>query len=232
MSITGGEPSLYDLPQIVDILQGGHYNLTLCVLTNFSLRDADWWNSLQRENVTVGIVASCHIEQISNIEEWLSKAKKLTNIKSFKAKFVVTNENFESTKQIVKKCEEYGINYCLEGARGKLQMPLFNDEVKNYIASSNSRNSGSKNTLFEYGDEKLTRTELILKMHKDVNCPVECVKRLTIRGNMAESGCPYKYGKRSIYEIESLDWDVVEKCNLVQICNLCQVGEIRVNDKI
>ena len=91
ISITGGEPTLYDLPEIIDILKGEKYHLTIMLLTNFSLHDVDWWNSLKKDNVTVNINASCHLTQIKDYDAWIDKASKLTNVDMFKVKYIISD---------------------------------------------------------------------------------------------------------------------------------------------
>ena len=43
---------------------------------------------------------------------------------------------------------------------------------------------------------------------------------------MLESGCPYKLDNISIYDLEDLDWVVIDECDCVNKCSLCQAGEL------
>lgn len=226
ITFSGGEPSLYDLHKIIDILSGGEYNLRIYINTNFSLHDIAWWNSLKRDkNIKLYILASCHLGQLQNLDSWLDKAAQIDNFDDFKVKFVITNDNFEETKEAIKKCVEKNIKYCLEGARGKGQKPLFNEEIIKYIKNSNFENELSHNKMYKYGEESYTQTELLLNIHKNVE-KVKCKKRVSIRGNMIESGCPYKLDNISIYDLEDLDWVVIDECDCVNKCSLCQAGEL------
>jgi organic radical activating enzyme len=224
--LSGGEPSLYELHEIIDILSVGDYMLRIDINTNFSLHDVFWWSTLKKyKNVKLSITASCHLEQIEDLDGWLDKASQISNVDKFKVKFVITNDNFEETKSVIEKCIEKNIKYCLEGARAKDQSPLFNDEIKDFISCSNFENELSSNTIYKYDGDQCTHTEFLINVHENIK-NAKCKKRVSIRGNMIESGCPHKMDKMSIYDLDDLDWTIIENCDCVNICNLCQVGEL------
>lgn len=215
LSILGGEPALFDLPTILHNMDDEAYDFEVSILTNFSLRDADWWNSI---NVKSTIVASFHVSQLKDVDGWIEKAKKMKHI--FRAKFVITDDNLEQVKQMEAKCRENGLTVELEGARDYNHHPMFGEEVLEYIKSRYQPN------MIAYRGNKYNQTELIMKVHQEAPNTVLCRKRLAIRGNTIQSGCKYIMENKSIYDLEKLDWTEI-KCDKIKQCNLCMVGEVK-----
>ncbi len=216
LSILGGEPALFDLPAILHNINDESFELEVTILTNFSLKDAEWWNSIDVGKVT--ILASFHVSQLKDVDGWIEKAKKMKH--KFIAKFVVTDDNFEQTKQMEAKCIGNGLTVELEGARDDNHHPMFGEEVLDYIKSK------YQPSMFTYNGSSYTQTELIMKVHRDAPNTVLCRKRLAIRGNTIQSGCKYKMKSKSIYDLEKLDWDEIV-CDKIRQCNLCMLGEAK-----
>lgn len=215
LSILGGEPALFDLPTILHNMNDEAYKFEVSILTNFSLKDADWWNSI---DVRSTIVASFHVSQLKDVDGWIEKAKKMKH--TFRAKFVITDDNLEQVKQMEAKCVENGLEVELEGARDYNHHPMFGKEVLDYIKSKYQPN------MIAYRGNKYNQTELIMKVHQDAPNTVLCRKRLAIRGNTIQSGCKYVTENKSIYDLEKLDWEEIV-CDKIKSCNLCMLGEVK-----
>lgn len=216
ISILGGEPALFDLPTIIDILTGD-YKLKVTILTNFQLRDAEWWNSLVKDNVEIVITASFHVSQVLDYDEWISKASKIQNM-VFNAKFIVTDDNLDVTKKAVEKCKKAGLRIELEGARDEQHQPMFGPEVSEFVRTDSSN-------MFTYKGNCYNQTDVIIKLHEDCPDVVHCMKRVAIRGNMIQSGCKYSMDSQSIYDVDRLDW-VHVTCDKLKICNICMIGRV------
>lgn len=206
ISILGGEPALFDLYLILKNLSDDKYHLKVNLLTNCSLKDADWWNGLHNihPNTDIEICASFHPTEVKDYKEWFDKVAK---IKNAKPKFVVGNSNFEEVKKII---SDYNLTkYTLEGMRDFNHFPLFSEEIAQYI-----RERGN------------TQTDQIKWVH-DINPKyVDCYRRLAIRGETIQSGCKLKEDITSIYDLKDLDWKYTHKCKLAGICNICMAQSI------
>lgn len=207
ISLLGGEPALFDLETIINNLSSDKWDLRVDILTNFSLKDADYYKHLQKlhPNTEVHICASCHISQVKDMDKWMQKVRDVGS--NIHAKFVIGNSNFEETKKVIDKYPDVPMTF--EGMRDANHYPLFNDEIAKFIRNNND-----------------TQTDLIVKVHA-LNIPkVECWRRLALRGDEVHSGCKMKETITSVYDLDSLDW-IYRECNLSRVCNLCMVGKMK-----
>ena len=207
ISLLGGEPALFDLETIITNLSSDKWDLRVDILTNFSLKDADYYKHLQslHPNTEVHICASCHISQVKDMDKWMQKVRDVGN--NIHAKFVIGDSNFEETKKVIDKYHDVPMTF--EGMRDANHYPLFNDEIAKFIRNNND-----------------TQTDLIVKVHA-LNIPkVECWRRLALRGDEVHSGCKMKETITSVYDLDSLDW-IYRECNLSRVCNLCMVGKMK-----
>lgn len=206
ISLLGGEPVLFDLETIITNLSSDKWDLRVDILTNFSLKDADYYKRLQslHSNTQVHILASCHISQIKDMDAWMQKVRDVGE--NIHAKFVIGDNNFEETKKVVYKYLDVPMTF--EGMRDSNHHPLFGSEVSDFIRNHND-----------------TQTDLIVKVHA-LNIPkVKCWRRLALRGDEVVSGCKMKEATKSVYDLDSLDW-VYRECNLSRVCNLCMIQRI------
>ena len=207
ISLLGGEPALFDLETIINNLSSDKWDLRVDILTNFSLKDADYYKHLQKlhPNTEVHICASCHISQVKDMDKWMQKVRDVGS--NIHAKFVIGNSNFEETKKVIDKYPDVPMTF--EGMRDANHYPLFDEEIAKFIRNNND-----------------TQTDLIVKVHA-LNIPkVECWRRLALRGDEVHSGCKMKETITSVYDLDSLDW-IYRECNLSRVCNLCMVGKMK-----
>lgn len=207
ISLLGGEPALFDLETIIKNLSSDDWSLRVDLLTNFSLKDADYYKHLQNlhPNTSVFICASCHISQVKDMDAWMQKIRDVGE--HVKAKFVIGDSNFEETMKVIEKYPDIPMSF--EGMRDANHYPLFNDDIAQFI-----REHGGK------------QTDLIVKVHSLNVDEVDCWRRLAIRGDKVHSGCKMKETIYSIYDLDSLDW-IYRKCNLSKVCNVCMVGRLQ-----
>lgn len=219
MSILGGEPAIYDLPKLLSIIKKDYdKEIEFSILTNFALKDAEWWSSLA-EYGKIFLLASCHVSQIRSIEEWADKATKLKNI-NFKAKFVVDDNNFEEVKKYYFYLREKGLEVTLEGCRDSNHHPDFGEEVYDFIKKYDL-------PAYNMDDEDITQTEAIIRFHDKVGeCDrVKCYRRLSIKGSHVISGCKLPMNEYPIYNLDKLR-DQIYVCNRAVDCNLCKVNKV------
>ena len=209
ISLLGGEPCLFDLETIINNLSSDKWHLQVDLLTNFSLKDADYYKHLQslHANTEVHICASCHISQVKDMDAWMQKVRDVGN--NIHAKFVIGDSNFEETKKIIEKYNDVPMTF--EGMRDANHYPLFNDEIAKFIRNNND-----------------TQTDLIMKVHSLNLGNVKCWRRLAIRGEEVHSGCKLKEDVYSVFDLKDLDW-IYRECNLSRICNLCMVQRMSSN---
>ena len=207
VTILGGEPSVCPyLHEIVDKLTDPKYFLTVSILTNLDLHDVDYWNKFNRDMPyrKVIITATCHLDQIKNLDAWMDKAKHVMNVH---VKFVVGDSNYKRTKEVIEKYKLQNFNIC--GMRDNNNHPLFGDETKAWIDI--------------YGDE---RTDKIIKIHSMQKA--DCWRRIGIRGTKVVNKCPFAPIKEhSIFDEEGpLDWLYVKDCDMVWKCSGCMVQHV------
>lgn len=206
ISLLGGEPVLFDLETIIKNLSSDKWSLNVDLLTNLSLKDADYYKKLQtlHPNTKVKINASCHISQIKDMDAWMQKIRDIGS--NVVAKFVIGDSNFEETKKVVDKYQD--VPMIFEGMRDADHNPLFSSEVADYIRNNND-----------------TQTDLIKNVHLLNISKVKCWKRLSLRGDEVVSGCKMKEATKSVYDLDTLDW-IYRECNLSKVCNLCMVAKM------
>lgn len=218
ISILGGEPALFDLHKMFEILNATGKPITINVLTNFALKDREWWEKLYSfENITTRITASCHAEQMAakniSYDDWADKAKGLPGY--FVAKFVVNDKTWPEAKRIINKyIEPREIKWQLEGCRDKWnRLDCVGEDVLCQIRES--RTGG------------IPQTDRIQMMHGlDVDM-VECDLRFAIKGDFVVAAC--KYGLRfepySLFDVKELPYKSV-LCPYLKGCNLCMTNRI------
>lgn len=210
ISLLGGEPALFDLHTILRNLSEAGKPISVSVLTNFSLHSKEWWHKLYSyPNLTVNITASCHISQIKDFDEWADKA---VGLERFKAKFVVNDDNWLDSKNVI---DSYiipkGLAYSLEGMR---------DSSNNLMNVSDNL----KRIILEHGNDQ---TDRIQKVHKLCDGIVECDLRLSIKGNVVTAACKYisLFEDYPVDELSELGYKKV-MCPYIKQCNLCMTNGI------
>ena len=206
ISLLGGEPCLFDIETIIKNMSSDAWSLRVDLLTNFSLKDAEYYRHLQdlHPNTQVHICASCHISQIKDMDAWMQKVRDVG--RDIHAKFVIGDSNFEETKKVIDKYPDIPMTF--EGMRDSNHYPLFSSEIADFIRRNND-----------------TQTDLIMKVHSLNLANVDCWRRLAIRGEEVHSGCKMKEAVYSIFYLKELDW-IYRKCNLSRVCNLCIIQKL------
>lgn len=225
IGIIGGEPSLYPLDEYLkewnDVALKYDKTISVSILTNFSLHDENWWNSLHLSNINLNLNTSLHPSQYKNdseIEQQLDKAKKITA--NISIKLVCGNDNFEECKKYANMITSRGLKLLVDGERE----PRKQDVIVTNDAYEWSIERGAKTC--NLNGKQMSRTELINICHNLNLHDCHCWHRMYIDGDELISGCklPTKE-KINIRDIKKLEW-VEDDCRLFGNCSYCNAGKL------
>lgn len=225
LNLIGGEPSLYPLDKYITYWNSvATREMDVIIITNLSLHDAEWWNSLAKPNIKIGVIATLHHSQVSNIDEWLQKVYSIKDANKIKlvVKQVATNENIDEVKKYYKILSSHGVNTNIDIERdGKTHNIIADEAYKDLV------NYGVK--CLKINDNLVCRAELVKKAYSIQTNKCKCWHKTYISGKDFISGCKLKAdNSKTIYDLDDIQW-IETSCDRADTCSYCNAGKVLIN---
>ena len=236
-SFFGGEPSIFDLPKLVTIIDN-KYISNYSTITNLS-RDESYYKKLYNEinnrNKKLKIIASLHETQC-NYKEFLNKALNLYNYGiNIRIEIVIGSNNLDFCKNIISYMNNNNFDDFLFSIERDINNKISCSEASVKFANDYMKNKSSWKLFLETknGTKKMSFQEIINDCEDKIlltngwSCQQSKV-RIEPDG-IIRTVCEYNdCNKYSIYDNNCIiKFDQIGKCLNTSGCNLCSVYNIK-----